>query len=492
MVKSKRHFIFILFLLGFWSISFGQSYPGFVSGNYAGAAGIIHQPASIAENAYPWDVVLVGVNIFADNNYGKVIRNRAFMNFQFSGIESELIRDKETKYGVVNIEITGPSFMLRLKDSRAVGFVSRVRTFANADGLTGDLANAIADGFNNSSTFDQSFANQQYYLKLNSWQEYGITYAQTIRQTPYTKIKAGVTAKLLIGNGAANVDFITGSFQNIGDKLLLLPEFALKYGYSQEMGNIVDGGFSFFGGKKGFGMDLGITYEYFETSRGPTPSSNKIIGNYNKVTNTVPKYKYKVGLALLDIGRLNYAYGASSGKASVVLDGTDIVDLNLLQGTYDDPNALNNALTNMVNLSEVSGKYSMGLPTAMQANFDYRIRDKVYVNTNAYVNITFLKWADYSTHDLSNVTVTPRWENNWLGFYAPFYVNTKKQFNMGLGTRIGPLIVGVHDFLPFLVRKESTSIGAYLMLKTFIPNKKEKKSKLECGPDGWKRRKKKK
>jgi len=488
--ESKSLILSFVFFLEVCGVTFGQSYTGFVSGNYAGASGIIHQPASIADNAYPWDFVLVGINAFSDNNYGKVKRSRAFMNFNFSDITSELIRDKETKYGLLNLEATGPSIMVRLKNARAVGFTSRVRTYINADGLTGDLATIIADGFNNPSLFDLNFANQQYYLKLNSWQEYGITYAQVLRHTPYQKIKAGVTAKLLIENGGVQVDFITGNLQNVGDKLLLIPEFSLEYGYSEKFQNILDGNFSFFKGKKGFGMDLGLEYEVYDGIRGSTPSSTKIIDDFNRQTNTVPKYKYKLGFSLLDIGRLKYNYGTYSGEASVVSDGTDVIDLNLLKGTYSDPNALSDSLSNMVNLSTKSGNYTMGLPTAFQANIDYRIRENLYINANTYVNLAFLKWSDYNVHDISNLTITPRWENNWLGFYVPFYTNIKGQFNMGLATHIGPLVFGVHDILPFLVRKESTSVGAYFMLKTFIPNKK-KKSRFKCGPSGWERKKKK-
>lgn len=481
----------MLLLLGRYTSSLGQSYPGFVSGNYAGAAGSIHQPASIADNAYPWDIVFVGVNAFADNNYGKAIRSRAFMNFSFGAITTELIRDVETKYAFLNVEATGPSFMVRLKNAKAVGFTSRVRTYLNADGLTGDLATLMADGFNNTSLFDQRYANQQYYLKINSWQEYGVTYAQVVRHTPYQKIKAGITAKLLIENGGAHVNFITGNIQNIGDKLLLIPEFSLDFGYSEKLQTIVDGNFSFFKGAKGLGVDLGIELEYYDGIRGSTPSSTKIIGDYNRQTNTIPKYKYKLGFSLLDVGRLKYNYGTYSGEASVVLDGTDIVDLNQFQGSYDNPAALGDSLNNMVNFSTKSGKYTMGLPTAFQGNIDYRLKKNVFVNANVYANLSFFKFSDYNVHDISNITVTPRWENNWLGLYVPFYMNIEGQFNMGLATHLGPLVIGAHDFLPFLVRKESTSIGAYFMLKTFIPNKKNKKNKVKCGSEGWERSKKK-
>jgi len=469
----------------------GQSYPGFVTGNYAGAAGVISQPASIADNSYPWDVVLVGLNVFADNNYAKVTRSRAFMNFRFGDASTSYIRNNDTKYGLINVEATGPSFMLRLKKGRAVGFVSRVRTYGNVDGLSGELASAMADGYGNSDLFNQTFDNQQLHLKLNSWQEYGITYAQVIKHTPYLKIKAGVTAKLLIENGGAQVDFITASFQNVGNNLISIPQFSLDYGYSQKMQTIFDGGFSFFQGKKGFGMDVGLEYEFYDGIVGSTPSSTKIIGDYNRQTNTVPKYKYKLGFSIVDIGRLKYTYGENSGTANLVNNGTDIVDISTIEGNLNDPNALSNALTNMVNLTKQTGTYTMGLPTAFQANVDYRLRPNTYLNANAYVNLTFLKWSDYNVHDLSNVTITPRWENNWLGFYLPFYMNIEGQFNMGLGTRIGPLVLGVHDFLPFLSRKESTSAGVYLMFKTYIPNKKEKTG-VKCGPEGWERGKKRK
>lgn len=489
MQKSKKLVIVFLWL-AFCSVqAYAQLYPGFNSSNYAGIAGATHNPASLADNPYRFDIVFIGINAFGDNNFGMVRRDNPFMNFtEFNG---ELIRDDATKYGMVNIEIMAPSFMLRLKNKATIGFGVRVRTYANASGLTGDLANAMADGFDNSALFDEQFSNQRYRIDLNSWREYNVSYAWILQQRIDRKIKAGITAKLLLGNGAAFVNFATPNFTNVATKELRIPDFLLEYGYSDNFDGIDGSDYKYKrGNKMNFGFDLGVQYEYYDAQRGANPSQTKLIQDYNRQTNYVAEYKYRIGLALLDIGRIKYGLGSSSGVATTATNANEIIDLDRLDGTWDNPDALNDSLSSMINLSELIGDYTVGLPTALKGDIDYNLHNGFYLNGSFQVNLNKLKWANSKIGDISNVTITPRWEKHWLGFYAPFYFNAHGQFNMGIATHVGPLVLGVHDFLPFLTRKEATSGGLYLMLKTFVGPKKIKSRGKQCGPEGWKKGKK--
>ena len=487
-LKSNKTLLFFWFVM-FSLPGFSQLYPGFNSSNFAGISGATHNPASLADNPYRFDVVFIGLNIFGDNNYGMLRRDNPFLNFtEFDG---EIIRNEDIKYSMLNFEVMAPSFMIKLKNKASIGFTARVRTFANAKGLTGDLANSIAEGFDDASVFDEQFSNQRFRVDAHSWREFGLSYGWVLHQRVDRKIKAGITAKLLYGNAAAFVNFATPNFTTVATKELRIPDFLLEYGYSSNFDGLDGSDYKYKrGNKMNFGFDLGVQYEYYDAQRGANPSQTKLIQDYNKQTNYVAEYKYRIGLALLDIGRIKYQLGESSGAATTPNTTNDIIDLTRLDGTWDDPQLLEDSLNTMVTLTELTGDYTVGLPTALKGDIDYNLHNGFYLNGSFQVNMNKLKWANSKIGDISNVTITPRWENHWLGFYVPFYFNTQGQFNMGVATHIGPLVLGAHDFLPFLTRKEATSGGVYLMLKTFVGPKKIKSRNKQCGPKGWQKGKK--
>ena len=488
LAKSKRAqaiFVFILATFG----GYAQLYPGFNSGNYAGISGATHNPASLANNPYRFDIVFIGANFFGDNNYGMLRRDNPFLNF--SDFDGELIRDNNIKYGMANIEVMALSFMIKLNNSSAIGFSSRVRSYFNARGLTGDLANAMADGFDNSEFFDEQFSNQKFRLDFHSWREHAISYAWIVQKHSDMKIKAGVTAKLLYGNAAAFANFATPNFANVGAKLLQIPDFLLEYGYSDNFDGIDDDNYKYKRGNKfNLGLDLGIQYEYYDSQRGANPSQTKIIQDFNKQTEYVAKYKYRIGLALLDVGRIKYQLGESSGVATAANTTNDVIDLDNLDGTWEDPDIFRDSLSTMIDLNRLDGDYTVGLPTSLKVDIDYNLNNGFYLNSSVLVNLNSLKWTNSKIGDYTNLTITPRWEKHWVGFYAPIYLNTQGQFNLGAAFHIGPLVFGLHDVLPFLTRKEATSGGAYFMLKTFVGPKKIKSRNKRCGPTGWEKGKK--
>jgi hypothetical protein len=54
--------------------------------------------------------------------------------------------------------------------------------------------------------------------------------------------------------------------------------------------------------------------------------------------------------------------------------------------------------------------------------------------------------VDYKINPVSYVMLTPRWEIKRIGVYAPVYMNFHGSLMAGAALRVGPLLVGVHDF----------------------------------------------
>lgn len=474
--------------------SSAQPYTGLNTSNYAGVIGATIHPASIEDYPKKFDMVFLGINAFWDNNYGRASRDCAFFNFNFSDFTGSLSRDDKTKYGMINIGVTLPSFMIKTKKWGTIGLITRVRNYVNADNISANFSTAIADGFENSALFNEHYLNQHFDMTLMSWDEIGITWAKVIKQKKHRRLTFGVTSKILIANAAAFANFQSDSLVNIGSGIVRIADFSLAYGYSDNLDDVASADYKFRKGNKfNFGLDIGIEYTHYHKND-YQPSFSKYLKLYRTNNGEKHAYKYKISLSLLDIGRIKYNHGQYNSRASVttpnsLLNGIDVTTLN---GTFGDPNALRDALNDLLVLETLTGSYTVGLPTTFQAGLDYHLKGGAYINGNLGLNLSGLKWSDHTVSDLSNITITPRWEHHWLGFHAPIYTNLRGATNLGLGVRVGPLAFGVSDILPFISRKEVTSEGAYIIFKTYIHHKNEKNN-VECGFGGtWNKKKRKK
>jgi hypothetical protein len=470
-----------------------QSYIGLNNSNYAGVLGATIHPASIEDYEGKFDMVFFGANVFADNNFGRVTRDKAFLNFKFNDFSSSLFRNDKEKYALFNLGVTLPSFMIKTKNWGTIGLISRVRNYANADDVSSDYSRAIADGFANSELFNQNFLNQHFDLTSMSWNEIGVTWAKVIKKNKRKRLTFGVTPKVLIGNGAAFASFQADTLSNAASGIVNIADFNFAYGYSSNLDNVADADYKWKKGNKfNFGLDIGLEYTHYYKND-YQPSFSKYLKLYRTNNNEKNAYKYKLSLSLTDLGRIKYEHGGFNGSASVSLPdiNTGGIDVTTLNGTFGDPNVLRDSLNSLIVIENLTGAYTVGLPTMLQAGIDYHIKGGTYINGNMALNLSDLKWSDYTTSDLSNITITPRWENHWLGIHAPVYTNLKGTTNFGLGARIGPLAFGVSDVLPFISKKEVTGGGAYIVFKTFIRHKKEKNN-VQCGPGGrWSKKKRK-
>ena len=466
--------------------SYAQNFPGFNTGNFSGALATDVNPALIADNIYKFDLVLVGASAFVDNNYQQVTYESLFDFDSYDGI---VPRTNETRYGLAMQEVRGPSFIFRTSPLNAFGFSSRLRSFGNLDDLTPELANELADEFENPDSFENAFFNQGGFTDVMGWQEYGFTYAKVVNYQDEHYWKVGATLKILSGMGAGYIDFQTFDYTVDSAEVITIDQLNFDFGHSDNFNGVSSSDYDFTAsGGLSFGFDIGIVYE-----RRP---QQKFVPSFGRRKQKAPKrndrpYKYRLGFSIIDIGRLKYTYGETSGAADeVTIDGS----INIGE-KFDDINngqELLDSLATFTNIAPLSGDFTVGLPTTMKIDFDYNLHNGFYVNANTVIDLKPLKFSDQTVHTISHLIVTPRYENDFFGAYVPFYVNTKGQANLGAAVRLGPIVVGVHDVLPLLGRDPLESAGVFVALKTFTIKRNRTKSELECKDlyDGWKSRKK--
>ncbi|MDN5203850.1 DUF5723 family protein [Fulvivirgaceae bacterium BMA10] len=452
-----------------------QSFPGYTYDRYSGIVGARVQPANLAELPFKFDLALVGINAYFDNNYFTLRRSEE----DFSRYVFTELRNRDPKYAFFTNEVLLPSFAFRLSLKHSLGFTARVRTIANAN-MTGTLSQIVANDFTIPPSALNSFSNQNFDFTTMSWQEYGLSYAWLVKDRGIDKIKAGATLKLLKGNGAAFVNLNDFGFTVADQQQVEVTNLDLSYGYSDNFDGLENNGYRW-KASKGFnlGLDFGIVYERFPYRRhlsSPLLKKQSEIGDPDDKKN---QYKYRISLAITDIGRLKFSYGQHSGRSNQLLPSATDFNIPAKLRGIESTQELFDSLATVIDLQRLNGDFSVGLNTAFRTNFDYHVRDHFFLNAELMLPLKIFKWSDQKVFEPMALTITPRWEKRWLGAYAPLYINDKGRINPGLGVRAGPLVLGVHDIATALSRKNFRSGGAFFVLKLSLPFSKEK-SELEC------------
>lgn len=429
----KRSIFSFALLLGTIT-AFSQTFPGYRSGNYTGVNGVFHNPASIANNKYRWDVNLVGINANVGNSQASFSLSN--LNDVFDSEVDSLFFGNSNKAsnGIIHTEVLGPSAMLNMgKHSFALS--TRMRIFGNLHDIDGNLIQSIDDDVNDLPITLSSNSNQK--VILNGWTEIGGSYGRVLLNKDKHFLKAGVTAKYLIGsvNSFANINNLNGRLEeNIsGDVYLTNASGRVAIGVSGIDLDEFESSDIFSSRGNGIGFDLGVIYEY-------RPNSNST------------DYKFKAGLALLDLGSITYKPRSDEyGDYTInIPNGAQWYPADLDGMSISEIKNYLDASPYFVNNASSLGTYKSNLPTTLQATFDYAITKNFFTEVAGQLSLISDDNA-YSPFQYNAVTVTPRYEGRRFGFYLPINYNELTNFNLGFSMRLGPLFVGSGSVLTALM-----------------------------------------
>ncbi len=462
---------------------YSQDFAGFNQSNYAGVSGVFLQPASIVDSRMKFDMNLIGFNVAAYNNYVGIDRSAfkrakdangnitlpAFNDTAFADkYLSEHITGKD-KSIYVNNRIAGPSFMVSLNHKNAIAITSNVRTFVNIDGISPDLAKLAYNEFKYPSLWVTNLNNKNLSIQEMTWAEYGFTFAHVFKEDNEHYFKGGATVKLLQGIQSAYM-FVKDLDYNFQTKdTLSIFKSDVNYGHSSNL-NLKDiqlGGaqtgtkvFDYSQSYPGIGFDFGFVYEW-------RPDYMKykydMDGEKNLWRKDKNKYKLKVGVSVTDLGSIKFKKGSTSGDFRANVGFWNLRPINPKSvGEFDD------TLKGRFVSNNSSSSYKMNLPTALSMQIDYQIWKDVYVNLTPFIAFQF-KHNDTKVHDLSNVTLTPRWDHKWFGVFIPVQYNFLDGFRAGAAVRLGPVIVGSSNLAPLVGQKTIYGADVYAMFKIPVP-----------------------
>ncbi len=462
----NRLILIVLMLAG--SATFAQDFPGYRSGNYTGVNGVFFNPANIAGSRYYFDVNLASASTMAANDQASFRLSDISESFNGDSIRNQLFGTQAgAANGMFAIDIHGPSGMMGIGEKNAIAVTTRGRMFANALNVDGKLFRQISESVAQDPELPYTLSSQENMrFAVNAWTEFGASFARILVDEHAHFFKGGLTLKYLAGaaNGYVNIDNFSGTVTR--DALFNLTHLTNASGrIATGFGGTRISGFEasdlFQMKSSGFGADLGFVYEYRPDPEMQTVDGIKLDNNYKNT------YRFKFGLALLDLGSIRYKKDpARSGAYTIDISNTEFMPLRQLNNLdVDDYNQFFASQPEF--FTPAAGgetDYSVSLPTTLQVEADLLLYDGWYLNLASQVSLSNNADKPYNNRSYSSFTLTPRYEGKIFGGYLPLNYNPLTKFNAGLAFRAGPLFFGSGSLLT-AVMGESTQADFFIGLR---------------------------
>jgi hypothetical protein len=444
-----------------------QDFSGYRSGNYTGVNGVFFNPASIADSRYKVDFNLLSVSGFVGNNQAGFSMKNITKSFDGDSIKNQLFGSSAgPSTGFVSAAVHGPSLLINAGKKMSFALTSRARVVANAMDIDGKLVDKISNDLRNDPLLPYSIsttANMR--LAVNGWTEFGLSIARVISDKEKHFFKGGLSVKYLAGtaNGYLNIANLNGTLNE--DPVLQEPYFSnttgritLGFGGARVSNLETDNILNF--ESSGIGADIGFVYEF-------RPDYEKYKTENGEWQRDRNKYKLKVGVALLDIGKNAYKRDQQrSGTYAVNITGNERLYTGELNGVgIDDYKEYFNSRPayftpdNSMN----SAEYKVSLPTTLQIDLDYNLHKNLYVALASQLGVSNSS-AAFKSRYYNMLTLTPRYEGKGIGLSVPINYNGLTKFNMGTSFRLGPLFFGSGSVLSALFG-ESKQVDAHFGLR---------------------------
>lgn len=483
-------------------VASAQYFLGVSGSNYAGTNGLYLNPAGVADSRHQVFVNLVSNDLFLTNNYlawsapysllglmtntvakrhrnsrGQILYRDTYLAERLNG------RAKHLRFGG---DLRGPSVLVTLNDRHGFALTSRLRTNLNVTDVNEPAARLIRYGTTNEKIPAEAFG-QRLNLNATGAFELAATYGRVLQNDEDRFIKVGLTAKRLIGLYTAHLLANDIDYRFEPDARMprrtnvRLETLTAKYGYTEE------GAFQNFNltpawllgrapAGAGWGVDLGMIYEHRPDHRKYSYRDR----NQRRYDPSKNKYQYRLSLSLLDLGGMRFRNPAYVNHYQVQRQNVLFTENNFVDiGGVDDVFA---GIDQTLELTDSDRQTSFWktLPTALHAGLDYKIRERVYVNTVWVQSLTSNRTL---TMDLPSVlAVVPRYETKWFEAALPVALaDNYSRLTLGASLRLGPIFLGT-DHLGGVLNLGNPR-GLDLYFGATVPILRSgPKSALECFP----------
>jgi len=448
---------FALFLTLQFSVAavFAQDFAGFNVNPWSGVTGIDLQPANIVGTVYKADINLVGMSLYAANNY-LAFKPKTIWRWSLDQDKSnELHADGVKTKAFINTRIHLPSFLYEINPNMAVAFTMQARASVQVQNAGKELVKLAYDDLDYAPYLGKTYDTPGISINQLSWTEIGVTYGYLHYLNGGHRFKFAGRVKYLMGLNALYLNSEDGSYRFDTGDVLSVYNTNVNYGHT-ETG---DPYLKFKPQGHSVGFDFGFKYSW----------KNRVV----------------FGVSLLDVGSVSFDKANGSGNFNANINNWDLdpVQFNSLQD-FDD------TLATRVAFTPDTRKFKMSLPTALSFQGTVYLWDSGVFEGGGYNNI-YLSFNSYTSLQLGGDDInklkavntyvfTPGFTTIAITGGLPVTINEFEAVNVGGFLRLGPFVLGSKNFFTSLFKKELYESDIYWAIK--IPLLKDKPTIVQGCP----------
>lgn len=419
-------------------VAIAQDELGQSLSNYSPTTTMRLNPATLADSKVFLDIHLLGVGLSAHNDFVYMpgdFRWRMLWQDPESIPDPQYNRNKELYSAHAHVNVQLPTVSL-VVGRNAFAINSAVRSFTDARDLPDHLANYAIEGFQWSEQMGQSFESADMRVSSLNFAQVGLSYARILKASGNEMMNAGITVNRLIGIAGASLLIDEWNYSVLDSTDLLTTSISGEYGVNEPA----------FNSGSGWGIDLGFIYK-------------KTRGNVDSYVPHSPRngcktsdYVHKLGVSLLDIGRISFDPVFYSGNFS---NDSDVVWEDYSEADPEDLDELIDLLDEELGASNSSSsepggaeKFRMAMPTSLSVQYDRWIKGAFYIGS-VWVQ-GFPRKNRFGPQRLSQLSVIPRLEWKRFEFALPLVLRDYNSPSFGAMLRINSIIIGTDRLGAFL------------------------------------------
>lgn len=473
LVSVKKTTFLLLVILLRSHLANAQEMWGISNSNYAGNMGIFLNPSSIVGAPYKYEINLIALDVFLQNNYvyvpkkDGIILNAITGNVGDENIAQDNYDGRNTNaFG--HLLLIGPSYIRNL-DEKAWGIHSAYRNEFSLQNAPSHFSKFVYEKYEYPQGFGIRNSSDRFNAAWLGWVEVGGTYGKVLRESENHYLKAAATVNLLVGMNAAYLDIRNFDYTVLDTSVMVLHNVDATFAHSS--GNSGSGAIFGFRGL-GLGTTLGLTYIHKRRTSGY---------ECRKIADNVKKYNYRIGVSLMDLGLIHFFKDATKLEAST---SSDRIWNGIDSANAKSTDELGILLSNQINGSYTaeSKNFSMITPTAISIQFDYAFTPRVFANASWVNRLHFApnQIARGNQLNLSLRYEKRRWEVN--GNVSLFEYQRPA---MGVGFRYAFFVIGTDRLLEWINLSDVYTFDFFFGIKFNLCNLTLRSRDPDCPAFGY-------
>jgi hypothetical protein len=465
----------------------GQFQTGMYTSNQAGVLGVTINPANTNYLNNGTDILLFNYSTAILNNgfylekkpITKILSPKTINAFtDKSGTDGESINQtfdrifnlkrslKDKNYIFADVAFHGPSFLINYK-KHSFGLLTSFKSNSGTVNMPPEMATFILKGAAASELQSKTFSLNKVASVTNVSRDIAFNYSYQIAET-YTGIhRLGITAHYIKGiNSLVFQDLGNTKWTFIGDSTIYMEDGNILYNYaatkSAKVSDLLD--------KRGtgFSFDIGYTYVKKKKSR-PTRITNCPNIRFLGKVRQFQEYKWKMGVALMDIGVINYTTQTVTTQYNDAYGPTKNLDQEFYLGVFALDRKLRADFSGNPGVTFKAGKsFSQYTATRLNVQFDYYFRDNIFFGFAASQRLPIP--GGISMYAPNILSLNPRYEKLKYEIGLPISLIEYQYPVIGLNFRVGPFYMGTNHLPEMIGLRNIKGVDIYMGLKINLSN----------------------